>query len=240
MGLFSGISNAIKGAVASVSGSLGMIAPFAMFIPGLQWLTPVMLGTQLLNGIMQGQPMPMLVANLVGGALPFGLGKALKAFKVAFPNGGSPLEFAKFVKSNTLSHLDDVAKKIVSGRGEFRKYSVDQRNKALDAIKQAKDKIHGDANFERDIAEHVSKATGQHVTQGIVHADQLASKEQLGSLQSFIDKRFGSVSDVTARAKSQFTDAIPPLVASADLGDRVKSDAPTQPVSSVGGRIISG
>ena len=85
----------LGGIVKSVSGVLNAIAPIAMFIPGMQWLSVAAMVANVASGLAQKPPnWGGILSNLVASAIPMGLGKALGAF-----TGGTAADFAKIFSS---------------------------------------------------------------------------------------------------------------------------------------------
>lgn len=98
-----------KDIIGKATGLLNKIAPFAMFIPGLQWVGVATMALNVANGLMQKPPdWKGILTSVVSQAIPMGMGKALQAFT----KGGTALEFAKIFGDKMSGVLGDVAKRV--------------------------------------------------------------------------------------------------------------------------------
>jgi len=94
----------------AVSGLLNGAAALAMFVPGGQLLTVAALVSNVVKGLAQSPPnWKGIITNLLAGAIPMGLGKALSAF-----TSGTALDFAKLFGDKLSGVLGDVAKKVAN------------------------------------------------------------------------------------------------------------------------------
>lgn len=100
-----GFLNKLFGGIAKV---LNVVAPIAMFIPGLQFLSIAAMVANVATGLTAKPPdWKGILCNLVTAAIPMGLGKALQAF-----GGGTAAQFAKLVGDKLTGTLSEVAKKV--------------------------------------------------------------------------------------------------------------------------------
>jgi hypothetical protein len=103
MGLFRDI-------VGGLSKVLNVVAPIAMFVPGLQVLTVAAMALNVVNALSQKPPnWKGALMNVAMQAIPMGLGKALQAF-----GGGTSMQFAKLLSDKLTGTLSEVAKKVAN------------------------------------------------------------------------------------------------------------------------------
>jgi hypothetical protein len=139
----------------TVSGALNTIAPIAMFIPGMQWVSIAAMVANVASGLAQSPPnWGQIVGNLLTAAIPMGLGKALGAF-----TGGTATEFAKLFGTKMSETIGEVASKV--GNPTFTRL-----------IEQVQSKLGSEA-FANEMSAVVSKATG-------TKPGELLTAEQIG------------------------------------------------------------
>jgi hypothetical protein len=99
-----------KKILGGVTQALNMIAPIAMFIPGLQWVSVAAMAANVLNGLSQKPPdWKGILTSVVSQAIPMGLGKAVQAF-----GGGTSMQFAKLFGDKLSGVLGEVSKKVAN------------------------------------------------------------------------------------------------------------------------------
>jgi hypothetical protein len=208
-----GILNKLFG---SVSGLLNMIAPIAMFIPGMQWVSIAAMVANVAKGLTQNPPdWGGILTSLVSNALPMGLGKALGAFK-----GGTALDFAKTFSGKMGETLSEVASKV--GNPQI-----------TNLVGQMQSKISSEA-FQTKFANIVNTATKTNA------GDQLTS-EQIGKslnniayqTRDLLGPMAGQLTYPLTQATSSFSNAqdTQPVVPQPPAGVPVISDAPTMRVT---------
>jgi hypothetical protein len=100
----------LKSVLGKVTGLLNAVAPFAMFIPGLQWVSVAAMAANVLNGLAQKPPnWAGILTSVVSQAIPMGLGKAVQAF-----GGGTSMQFAKLFGDKLSGVLGEVSKKVAN------------------------------------------------------------------------------------------------------------------------------
>jgi hypothetical protein len=206
----------INSCLSAVSGVLNGIAPLAMCIPGMQFLTVPALVANVLKGLSDSPPnWKGIITNLLVGAIPMGLGKALAAFK-----SGTSMQFAKIFGEKMSETIGEVAKKV--GNPQI-SHMVGQLQTKLTS-----------PEFHFQFANIVNKATGTRPN-AILTSDQIGKAITPIAFQA--QGLLNPVASVLAypmeKARSMYYDGVvrnatklPPPVS----GDPVVSNAPTMRV----------
>jgi hypothetical protein len=205
--------------VSDLAGVVGKIAPFAMLLPP-PFDVAATVASMALNvtaGLMQKPPnWTGIMTNLLMGAIPMGMGKALEAFKA----GGTALDFAKIFGDKLSGTLGEVATKV--GNPQF-----------TNIIGQLQSKIGSEA-FTSKFASIVNTATrtqpGDVLTAAQIHA---AAEPIAFGAQSMLDPITSALSYPMNAAKSVYYDHVvnqATKLPSPVAGDPVVSDAPTMRV----------
>lgn len=208
-----GILNKIFG---SVSGLLNAIAPIAMLIPGMQWVSIAAMVANVGAGLTAKPPdFAGILTNLVSSAIPMGLGKALSAFK-----GGTALEFAKLFGDKLSGTLGEVAAKV--GNPQM-----------TNVISQMQSKITNEA-FQTRFAGLVNKLTGTKADDQLT-ADQIGQhiNELAYNTRDYLGPVAQQLSYPLTQATSTFNaqpEPTPVVIPQTISGTPVVSSAPTMRV----------
>jgi hypothetical protein len=205
--------------VSDLAGVVGKIAPFAMLLPP-PFDVAATVASMALNvtaGLMQKPPnWSGILTNVLMGAIPLGMGKALEAFKA----GGTALDFAKIFGDKLSGTLGEVATKV--GNPQF-----------TNIIGQLQSKIGSEA-FTSKFASIVNTATrtqpGDMLTAAQIHANMepiaFGAQSLLSPITSALSAPMDAANSLYLQHVVNQATKIPPPVS----GDQVVSDAPTMRV----------